>query len=88
MKAGRIVGGQEAVPNNFPWMVPIVINGELLCKIIMNLMFTKLKICGILNWTFRLYNTFDLTSTKTLLRNVIVCSFINFRDFHKPDEKL
>ncbi len=84
MKAGRIVGGQEAVPNNFPWMVPIVINGELLYQ----MMLTKLKICGILNWTFRLYNTFDLTSTKTLLRNVIVCSFINFRDFHKPDEKL
>ncbi len=68
MKAARIVGGQEAVPNNFPWMVPIVINGELLFKLIINLMFTKLKICRILNWTFRLYNTFDHTSTITELK--------------------
>ncbi len=49
MKAARIVGGQEAVPNNFPWMVPIVINGELLFK----MMLTKLKICGLFNGAFR-----------------------------------
>ncbi len=49
MKAGRIVGGQEAVPNNFPWMVPIVINGELLYQ----MMLTKLKICGLFNGALR-----------------------------------